>query len=122
MAQSLVLSIDVCRGLGISPLRVNISLSYSQADLGPRSAQELFSGGGLKKFELFFRRFVLIASGTEIFWRVRIFEILTFDGNIAFPLSPVSTITNGVDIGICRILCLNQRANIHCPDPVPCKC
>ena len=43
----------------ISPLRVNIWLSFSQADLGPRSAQELF-----------FRVFVLIASGTEIFWRV----------------------------------------------------
>ena len=37
MAQSSVLSIDVCRGLGISPLRSNIWLSFSQADLGPRS-------------------------------------------------------------------------------------
>ena len=36
------LSIDVRPGLGISPLRTNIWLSFSQADLGPRSAQELF--------------------------------------------------------------------------------
>ena len=42
-----------------------------------------------EKFDFFFRRFVLIASGTEIFWRVS-FEIQTFYGNIAFPLSPVS--------------------------------
>ena len=42
MAQSLVLSIDVCRGLGISPLRLNIWLSFSQADLGPRSGIENF--------------------------------------------------------------------------------
>ena len=40
MAQSLVLSIDVCRGLGISPFRLNIWLSFSRANLGPRSAQE----------------------------------------------------------------------------------
>ena len=33
MAWSLVLSIDVCAGLGISPLRTNIWLSFSQADL-----------------------------------------------------------------------------------------
>ena len=45
VAQSLVLSIDVCRGLGVSPLGVDIWLSFSQADLGPRSAQELFFSG-----------------------------------------------------------------------------
>ena len=33
MTQSLVLSIHVCRGLGISPLRTNIWLSFAQADL-----------------------------------------------------------------------------------------
>ena len=88
MAQSLVLWIDVCPGLGISPLQTNIRLSFSQADLGPRSAQELFFSGFLKSLKLFFRGFVLTASGTEIFWRVS-FEISTFYGNIAFPLSPV---------------------------------
>ena len=36
---------------------------FSQADLGPRSAQELFFAG-------FLRRVVLIPSGTEIVWRV----------------------------------------------------
>ena len=89
MAQSLVLSIDVCPGLGISPLQTNICLSFSQADLGPRSAQELFFSGFLKSLRLFFRRFALIASGTDIFRRACIFAILTFYGNIAFPLSPV---------------------------------
>ena len=42
MTQSLVLSIDVCPGLGISRLQQTFRLSFSQADLGPRSAQELF--------------------------------------------------------------------------------
>ena len=54
MAQSLVLSIDVCRGLGISLLLVNIWLSFSQAGLGPRSAQELFFSGFFEKFENIF--------------------------------------------------------------------
>ena len=53
MAQSLVLSIGVCSGLGIPPLRTNIRLSFSQADLGPRSAQEIFFGV-FEKFETFF--------------------------------------------------------------------
>ena len=42
MTKPLVLLIDVCRGRGISPLRINISLCFSQADLGPTSGQELF--------------------------------------------------------------------------------
>ena len=41
-------------------------LSFSQADLGPRSAQELFVGV-FESLKLFFRRFVLIASGTGFF-------------------------------------------------------
>ena len=88
MAQSLVLSIAVCPGLGISPLRTNISLSFSQADLGPRSAQELFFVFFLKSLKLFFRRFVLIASGTEIFWRVSL-KFQLFMETSRFPLSPV---------------------------------
>ena len=67
MAQSLVLSIDVCPGLGISPLRANIWMSFSQADLGPRSAQHFCFWGIFKSLKLFFRRFVLIASGTVFF-------------------------------------------------------
>ena len=70
MTQSLVLSIDVCPGLGISRLQQTFRLSFSQADLGPRSAQELFFSFFLKSLKLFFRGFVLIASDTEIFWRV----------------------------------------------------
>ena len=88
MAQSLVLSIDVRRGLGISPLQMKIWLIFSQAVLGPTSALEyLFSF-------LFFiiwnikKKKVLIASGTEILWRVYLKFKLFFD-NIAFPLSPV---------------------------------
>ena len=38
MTQSLVLSIDVCRGLGISPLRIKTFGWVFQADLGPTSA------------------------------------------------------------------------------------
>ena len=38
------LPIDVCPGLGISPLRTNIWLRFSQADLGPRSAQDFLFG------------------------------------------------------------------------------
>ena len=54
MTQSLVLPIDVCRGLGISPLRTNIWLNFSAADLGPTSAQELFFRVFLKVWNFFF--------------------------------------------------------------------
>ena len=54
MAQSLALPIDVCRELGISPLRINIWLSFSQADLGPTSAQELFFSCFVKSLIFFF--------------------------------------------------------------------
>ena len=50
---------------------LNIWLSFSQADLGPRSAQEFFFFGFLESLELFFLRLVLVASGTEILWRVK---------------------------------------------------
>ena len=71
------------------------NLAASDKDLAEffssrRSAHELFFSGFLKSLKHFFQRFALIASSTEIFWRVPgIFEILTFYGNIAFPLSPV---------------------------------
>ena len=88
MAQSLVLSIDVCPGLGIPPLQTNIWLSFSKAHLGPRSAQESFVSGFLKKLETFFSK---ICAHSERYRNLLagIFEILTFYGNIAFPLSPV---------------------------------
>ena len=56
MTQSLVLSIDVCRGLGISPLRISpfIWLSFSQADLGSTSAHENFFSGFGESLELVF--------------------------------------------------------------------
>ena len=92
MAQSLVLSIDVCRGLEISPLGANIWLSFfsgrSWPKLGPRSAQELFFFGVFEKFETFFSK---ICAHSERYRNLLagIFEIRTFYGNIAFPLSPV---------------------------------
>ena len=46
--------VDRCPGLGIPPLRTNIWLSFSQADLGPRSVQELFFSFFLKSLNLFF--------------------------------------------------------------------
>ena len=69
MAQSLGLPIDVCRGLGISPLRINILLSRSQADRGPRSVQVFFFGV-LERLKLFWNILLLIPSGTEIVWRI----------------------------------------------------
>ena len=87
-AQSLVLSIDDCPGLGISPLRANIWLSFSQADLGSRSAQDFFFFRGFEKFETIFSK---ICAHSERYRNLLagVFEIPTFYGNIAFPLSPV---------------------------------
>ena len=57
-------------------LQLNIRLSFSQADVGPTSAQEICFSFFLESLELFFWRFVLIASGTEILWRVSLkFEL-----------------------------------------------
>ena len=78
MAQSLVLSIDVYPGLGISPLRTNIWLSYSQADLGPRSTQELFFSGFLKSLKLFFRKKICAHSERYRHPLAGIFEVLNF--------------------------------------------
>ena len=45
--------------------------SFSQADLGPTSVQELFFSSFFSKFDFYFRgRLVLIASGTAILWRI----------------------------------------------------
>ena len=85
MAQSLVLSIDVCPGLGISPLQTNIWLSFSWPKIGPG----MFFFGVFEKFETFFSK---ICAHSERYRNLLagIFEILTFDGNIAFTLSSVS--------------------------------
>ena len=86
-AQPLVLSNDVCPGLGISPVRANIWLSFSQADHGPRSALDFFFGI-FGRFETFCSK---ICAHSERYTDLLagIFEILTFYGNITFPLSPV---------------------------------
>ena len=74
MTQKLVLSIDVRRGLGISPYRIlafNIWLSLSQADFFAKYLISIFFFFFFKFASFFSRfRFVLIASGTEILWRV----------------------------------------------------
>ena len=77
MAQSLVLSIDICRGLGISPLRINVWLSLSQADLGSRSAQELLFTFFFFKFETFFPK---ICAHSERYRNILagIFEVRAF--------------------------------------------
>ena len=61
---------------------------FFQADLGPRSAQELFFAGFFKSFETFFSE---IRAHSERYRHLLagIFEIRTFFGKIAFPLSPV---------------------------------
>ena len=60
-----------CRGLGISPLPISIWLSFSQADLGQHLPRKYFFCFLFESLELFFPEdFVLIASGTEILWRV----------------------------------------------------
>ena len=71
--------------------------------IGP---QELLFPGFLKSLKLFLRRFVLIASGTEIFYRVRIFEITTFYGNMAFPLSWKHSVSIVTGLGLFICLCL----------------
>ena len=69
----------VCRGLGISPLRTNIWLSFSQ---------KLFFSGFLKTLKLFWSK---IGAHSERYRNLLagIFETLTFNGNIAFLLPPV---------------------------------
>ena len=49
MAQSLASSIDVCRGLGNLPLRINIWLSYSQTDDNANAMLQSFLPKRFKK-------------------------------------------------------------------------
>ena len=88
MAQSLDLSLDVCPGLGISPLRTNIWLRFLSGRSWPKIGQGIIFFGVFEKFETFFSK---ICAHSERYRNLLagIFEILTFYGNIAFPLSPV---------------------------------
>ena len=70
MTQSLVLSIDVCRGLGISPLRIKHLAEFFQADLGPRSAQEYFFFGLFGKFGTFVLQVCAHRKRYRILWQV----------------------------------------------------
>ena len=64
MAQSLVVSIDVCRWLGISPLRINIWLGFSR----PILAQDLPTSNDF--FRVFFQGLKLFISEDLCSWRV----------------------------------------------------
>ena len=64
----------------------NKPMSFSQADLAPTSAQE-FVVRFVLSFILFLWRFVLIASEQYIDVAKDIFEIPTFNSNIAFSLA-----------------------------------
>ena len=88
MTQSLFLSIDVCGGLGISPLRIKHLAEFFSADLGPASAQEIcfsffWKVWIKKKKSAHSERYRNLMAG--------IFEIQALFGNIAFPLSSVLT-------------------------------
>ena len=65
---------------------------------GRRSAQELFFSRFLKSLKLFFSK---ICPHSERYRDLLagIFEILTFYGNIAFPLSPVLAISSQICLG-----------------------
>ena len=65
---------------------LNIWLSFSQADLGPCPGIVFFVFFGSLK--LFFRRIVLIASGTASLMAGSL-KFKLFFGNVAFPLSSV---------------------------------
>ena len=56
MAQSLVLSIDGCRGLGISPLRVDILAELFSGRSWPKIGPGIVVLGVFEKFETFFSK------------------------------------------------------------------
>ena len=86
MTQSMFLSIMFVEDSESRRFELNIWLSFSQADLGGTSAQEIFFCFFLERLKFYVSRFVLIASGAEILWRVYLKYCF---GSIAFPLSPV---------------------------------
>ena len=85
MAQSLVLSIDVCPGLAASNKHL---AEFFLGRSWPKIGQGIIVFGVFEKFETFFSK---ICAHSELYRNLLagIFEILTFYGNIAFPLSPV---------------------------------
>ena len=77
------MSIDVCRGLGISPLR----LSISQADLAKHLATHYFFRFSFKFGTFFVQIYTRSERNRNVM--TRIFENLFYHGNIAFPLASV---------------------------------
>ena len=84
MAQSLVLSIGVSRGLGISPLRSKHLAEFFSDRSWPKICPGIILGGILEKFETFPPK---ICAHSERYRNLLagIFEIRSFFGNIAFP-------------------------------------
>ena len=111
--QSLVLLIEVCRGLGISPRPSKHLAEFVAGRSCTTSAQEIFFSFFVPSLELVLSRFVLIASGTEIVWRVS-FLIESFYGYIAFPLGSVFHFTKQCveSLFLCRDLCQGFRRNV----------
>ena len=85
---------------------------FSQADLGPRSAQECFFSGFLKSLKLFFRRFVLMASGTEIFWRVSLNSTFLWKHRLFIVTCPMRSLYRKGDLEDTRILFFVHFARI----------
>ena len=55
LSRTMILSIDICRGLGISPLRIKHLAEFSQADLRPTSGQEIFLRTFFQVWNVFLR-------------------------------------------------------------------
>ena len=87
MTQSLVVSIDLCRRLGITPLRIKHLAEFFRLILA-QHLPRIFFPFFLSKFETFF---VKICAQCERYRNLMagIFEIHCFFGNIAFPLASV---------------------------------
>ena len=81
--QSLVLLIEVCRGLGISPRPSKHLAEFVAGRSCTTSAQEIFFSFFVPSLELVLSRFVLIASGTEILKRLSL-KFKLFFGNTRF--------------------------------------
>ena len=88
MTQWLILSTDVQRALGISPLRIKHLAEFFSGRSWPKICPRIFFFGFFEKFETFFSK---ICPHSERYRNLStgIFEIRTFVSNVAFPLSPV---------------------------------
>ena len=88
-----------------------MGLSFSQADLGdeffsgrswPKIGPGIILSGFLKSFETFFSIICAHSERYRNLW-AGIFEILTFYGNIGFPLSPVFIVVGKIETCFSKI-------------------